>query len=61
LKEIPSLLILCLKLVVEREKNRIIALQQDEGLIEGDVNILRYATDFYKSFLGLVKMLVMLF
>jgi hypothetical protein len=61
LKEIPSLLILCLKLVVEREKNRIIALQQDEGLIEGDVNILRYATYFYKSFLGLVKMLVMLF
>ena len=35
-----------------KRKNRILSLEQVEGVIEGDKNILLYATSFYKSLFG---------
>lgn len=35
-----------------RRKTRIFSLQSDEGLIEGDKNLLVHATNFYKSLFG---------
>ena len=38
-----------------RRKNRIISLEQDEGTIEGDDNLMEYITNFYKNFLGILR------
>lgn len=35
-----------------RRKNKIISLEQDEGMIEGEENLLKYITDFYKRLFG---------
>ena len=35
-----------------KRKNKILSLEQEEGVIQGDMNILLYATSFYKSLFG---------
>uniref|UniRef100_A0A453KWR1 Reverse transcriptase domain-containing protein n=1 Tax=Aegilops tauschii subsp. strangulata TaxID=200361 RepID=A0A453KWR1_AEGTS len=35
-----------------RRKNRILSLEQEEGVIEGKDNLIRYITDFYKKLFG---------
>ena len=33
-------------------KNRILSLDQEEGVIEGDDNLIKYITNFYKKLFG---------
>lgn len=35
-----------------RRKNRIISLEQEEGTIEGEDQLMKYITDFYKNLFG---------
>lgn len=35
-----------------RRKNRILSLEQEEGLIEGEENLMQYITSFYKNLFG---------
>lgn len=36
----------------KRRKNRILSLEQEEGLIEGEENLMQYITSFYKNLFG---------
>ena len=35
-----------------RRKNRIVSLEQEEGIVEGDEKLLEYITKFYKDLFG---------
>lgn len=35
-----------------RRKNKIVSLEQDEGVIEGEEQLMKYITDFYKNLFG---------